>query len=60
MWDYDPNNVLKLDVRGVKVMKMFKILVVLCALVISGCGDQFWCGSDGCGSSREANKFADL
>ena len=24
------------------------IAVVLGALLMSGCGDQFWCGDDGC------------
>lgn len=36
-------------------MKLNKtILVLLVAFLVSGCGDQWWCGEDGCnaGSSK--------
>ena len=33
-------------------MKIKKIiLVVLGTLLLTGCGDQFWCGDDGCNAS---------
>ena len=31
-------------------------VVVLGALLMSGCGDQIWCGENGCGSDSMANK----
>jgi len=27
------------------------IVVVLAVLLLSGCGDQVWCGDDGCNSN---------
>lgn len=30
--------------------------VVLGLLVISGCGDQVWCGENGCGIDKNANR----
>jgi len=27
------------------------IVIVLGALLLSGCGDQVWCGDDGCNSN---------
>ena len=33
-------------------MKLSKvILVVLGVVLLTGCGDQFWCGDDGCNAS---------
>lgn len=33
-------------------MKLSKvILIVLGTVLLSGCGDQFWCGDDGCNAS---------
>ncbi len=31
------------------------VTVVLGALLMSGCGDQFWCGEDGCRGKRIAS-----
>ena len=28
------------------------IVVVMGVLLMSGCGDQFWCGEDGCTSKK--------
>ncbi len=37
-------------------MKISKIsTLVLVVLVLSGCGDQFWCGEDGCNLNRASN-----
>ncbi len=30
--------------------------VVLGVLLMSGCGDQVWCGENGCGSDGNANR----
>ncbi|MBS3954515.1 MAG: hypothetical protein KGZ88_16310 [Methylomicrobium sp.] len=33
-------------------MKITKaIFVILGTLLLSGCGDQFWCGEDGCNAN---------
>ncbi len=40
-------------------MKNQLIIVVLAALLLSGCGDQIWCGENGCGAVRgSANTFS--
>lgn len=40
-------------------MKNQLIIVVLVALLLSGCGDQVWCGENGCDATREsANTFS--
>jgi len=33
-------------------MKVFLISVIL--LAIPGCGDEFWCGENGCGADKNA------
>ena len=35
---------------GARIMRIVQVfLVVLGVFLLSGCGDQFWCGEDGCG-----------
>jgi len=34
-------------------MRVFLISVVL--LAMTGCGDQFWCGENGCGADKDSN-----
>ena len=34
------------------------IAVVLGVLLMSSCGDQVWCGENGCGSDRNAPRIA--
>jgi len=36
-----------------KIMRVFLISVVL--LIMTGCGDEFWCGENGCGADKDAN-----
>lgn len=31
------------------------VTVILGALLMAGCGDQFWCGEDGCRGKRIAS-----
>ncbi len=42
-------------------MKTIKAMIVLVSvLMLSGCGDQIWCGENGCGASRETATFTPL
>jgi outer membrane murein-binding lipoprotein Lpp len=42
-------------------MKIFRVIaVVFGILLLSGCGDQVWCGDNGCGASREANHLSPI
>ncbi len=34
-------------------MKGLLICVIL--LAMTGCGDEFWCGENGCGADKDAN-----
>lgn len=39
-----------------KVMRINQVIaIVFGALLISGCGDQVWCGENGCGASRDVS-----
>jgi len=39
--------------RGIKIMRVFLISMVL--LAMTGCGDEFWCGENGCGADKGSN-----
>lgn len=33
-----------------------KLAILVSMLLVSGCGDQVWCGENGCGSDSMRNK----
>ncbi|OQW79214.1 MAG: hypothetical protein BVN35_02420 [Proteobacteria bacterium ST_bin11] len=42
----------QIKLTGYKNMKLNKaMLLVIATLFISGCGDQWWCGEDGCNAA---------
>jgi len=42
---------------GTKIMRIRQVfLVVLGVFLLSGCGDQFWCGEDGCSNTCNSQK----
>ena len=44
--------------RGDKIMRINLVTAVVLGggLLISSCGDQVWCGENGCGSDSNANR----
>jgi hypothetical protein len=47
----------KLVFGGAKIMRIRQVfLVVLGVFLLSGCGDQFWCGDDGCSKRCTAER----
>jgi len=37
-------------------MKLFQgSIVIFGMLLLNGCGDQIWCGENGCGANREVS-----
>ena len=52
----DANYYNQLETEVNKMMRLFKVtVVVLGMLLLSGCGDQVWCGENGCEGQKGGN-----